>query len=292
MTSLNYDIKDKLQRLNVFEKIIVINVVVFILGFIISKFSVGNAFLSWFQLPKDFFNFIIQPWSIITYGFLHYNFWHLAMNMLVLYFISRMLLNLFRVKMVLNIYFLGILFGGLSYLLVYNVFPTNFVAQVGPLVGASAGIRALIIFISAYIPNQEVRFFTFNIKLWYIGIALVVLDILGLFSEYNQGGNVAHLGGDLLGYLYATQLGKGYDIGSGFEKIMDTISTWFSPKSPLKTVHRQRRRSSSFAGHNKDEFEQFNKQKRIDLILDKISKSGYDSLTKEEKAFLFRAGKD
>lgn len=295
MNSLNDDIRSKLQRLNIFEKIMLINVVAFILGVIFSKFSFGKTILQWFELPRDFFDFIIQPWSIITYGFLHYNLWHLAMNMFVLYFISKMVLNLFRVKMALNVYFLGILFGGLSYLLVYNVFPANFVMQVGPLVGASAGIHALLIFISTYMPNQEVRFFTFNIKLWYVGLALVIMDVLGLFSEYNQGGNVAHLGGDLLGYLYAIQLTKGIDIGSGFEKFMDTISSWFSPKSPLKTVHKRNKRkkhSQSFAGMNKDEFDQFNKQKRIDLILDKISKSGYDSLTEEEKSFLFRAGRD
>jgi hypothetical protein len=116
------------------------------------------------------------------------------------------------------------------------------------------------------------------------------MDVLGLFT-WNQGGNIAHLGGALLGYVYATKLQQGKDIGAGFERVMDSIISWFQPKSNLKTVHRKKG-STSYAGKTKKEFDAFNKQKRIDMILDKISKSGYDSLTAEEKEFLLKAGKD
>jgi len=107
----------------------------------------------------------------------------------------------------------------------------------------------------------------------------------------NQGGYIAHLGGYLLGYLYATKLKDGKDIGVGFERLMDTVATWFKPKSNLKTVHRKKGKDE-FAGKTKQEFNTFNNQKKIDLILDKISKSGYESLTSEEKEFLFKAGKN
>ncbi|WP_053992253.1 rhomboid family intramembrane serine protease [Mangrovimonas sp. TPBH4] len=287
MTSLSQDIQYKLKRLNAFEKIIGINVVVFLISLILFK-AYGTS-LHWFEMPKRFGDFIHQPWSIFTYGFVHYGFWHVALNMLILYFISQMMLNLFRTKMALNVYFLGILCGGLAFLLVYNLFPQSQLKNVGTLVGASAGVRALIIFLSAYMPHKEARLMTFNIKLWYIGVAMVVIDVLGLFS-LNQGGYVAHLGGSLLGYVYAQQLSKGKDIGKRFESFMNKVEGWFKPKSPLKTVHR--RKSKSFAGHNKEEFNEFTKQKRIDLILDKIGKSGYESLTQEEKSFLFKAGKD
>lgn len=287
MTSLSQDIQYKLKRLNAFEKIIGINVLMFLLAFILLK--INGTSLHWFELPKRFDNFIYQPWSIFTYGFVHYGFWHVALNMLILYFISQMMLNLFRTKMALNIYFLGILSGGLAFLLVYNLFPESQLKNVGTLVGASAGVRALIIFLSAYMPYKEARLMMFTIKLWYIGVAMVVIDVLGLFS-LNQGGYVAHLGGSLLGYVYAQQLTKGKDIGRWFENVISKVEGWFKPKSPLKTVHR--RKSKSFAGHNKEEFNEFSKQKRIDLILDKIGKSGYESLTKEEKSFLFKAGKD
>lgn len=291
MTTLSQDIQDKLKRLNVFEKIIIINVVVYVIGWIIFWFQQipREESLSWLELPKNFSEFIVKPWSIITYGFTHYGFFHLLFNLLVLYFVSRSMVNVFSTKISLNIYFIGILIGGLSFLLIYNLLPGSYSSHVGALVGASAGVRALLIFLCAYLPYKEARFFMITIKLWHIGLILVILDVAGLFS-INQGGNVAHLGGDIFGYIYAVQLHKGIDIGKGFERFLDGIANLFKPKSTLKTVHRSKKKP--FAGHNKNDFSQFNKQKRIDLILDKISKSGYDSLTKEEKDFLFKVGKD
>jgi len=291
MTSLTHDFKDKIKNLNVFEKIMAVNVLIFFIGWLLTVIMriPRESTLSWLELPKDAFDFILKPWSIITYGFTHYGFFHLVFNMIVLYFVSRTMVNLFPRKQSLNIYFLGIICGGLAYLTVYNLLPESASQTVGSLVGASAGVNALLIFICAYMPNRDMKFFAVNIKLWYLGAAIVIFDVIGLFG-INQGGNVAHLGGSLLGYLYATQLLKGKDIGVGFGKLMDRFSNLFISKKSLKTVHRSKKKP--FAGHNKDEFSEFSNQKKIDLILDKIGKSGYDSLTKEEKAFLFRAGKD
>ncbi|TYA53845.1 rhomboid family protein [Formosa maritima] len=289
MTSLNKDIQDKLQNLNVFEKIIAANLFIFFIGLIIKVSFNINESLSWLELPSSLSEFILKPWSIITYAFVHYDFWHILFNMLWLYFIGRMFSNLFPVKLGLNIYFLGAIFGGLLFLFGYNVIPSFFDTN-SRLVGASAAVRALLIFICTYMPNMEVRFFTFNLKLWYLGVAIVVIDFLGLFG-LNAGGNFAHLGGALLGYIYAIQLKKGHDIGKGFERIMDWFVSLFkkSNRSPLKTVHKNK--SERVAGYTKKDFDAFNNQKKIDVILDKISKSGYDSLTKEEKEFLFKAGK-
>ncbi len=283
------DFKYKFNNFNAFEKIIVINIIVFIVGALIKVFAKSQDPLSFLKLPSNFLDFILKPWTLITYGFVHYDFFHVLFNLLVLYYISRMLLNLFRPKMALNIYFLGIIAGALAFLFVYNIVPSQFLKSTGGLVGASAGIRALIIFLGVYMAETDVRVFMFNIKLKYIAIGLVVMDVLGLFT-WNQGGNVAHLGGALLGYLYATRLKEGKDIGIGFERIMDKVVGWFQPKSTLKTVHRKKGKAT-FGGKTKDEFNTFNNQKKIDLILDKISKSGYESLTAEEKEFLFKAGK-
>ncbi|QFZ55262.1 rhomboid family intramembrane serine protease [Oceanihabitans sp. IOP_32] len=282
MTSLSQDIKNKLSNLNVLEKIIVLNLVTFVLGLLLS------TGFSWFTLPASFSDFMVKPWTIITYAFLHDDFFHILFNMLWLYVIGRMFLNLFSAKMALNIYFLGAISGGILFMLGYTLFPEFFGNTLG-LVGASAAVRALLIFVCAYMPNQDIRFFTFNLKLWYIGAAIVALDVLGLFGV-NAGGNLAHLGGAFLGYYYAKQLLKGKDIGRGFEKIMDAFINLFksSKKTPLKTVHKNK---SKVGGYTKGEFDEFNNQKKIDVILDKISKSGYDSLTAEEKEFLFKAGK-
>jgi len=286
MTSLNQDIKDKLSRLNVFEKIIVVNFVVFVLTSITLRFSGFGSGLEWLSLSKSASQLISRPWTLITYGFTHYSFSHLFFNMLVLYFFGRSFSNLFKADVCLKIYLLGILSGGLAFVIIYNFFPSGILNIVGPLVGASAGVRAIIMFLCVYLPNKEVRFFTFQFPLKYIGIALVVLDLPGFFSN-NSGGTVAHFGGYILGYFYARQYQKGIDIGAFIDKITAYFS---SSKSNLKTVYKNKN-SSSFAGKNKEEFDRFTHQKQIDLILDKISKSGYESLSQVEKDFLFRAGK-
>ena len=286
MTNLNQDIKDKLSRLNVFEKIIVVNFVVFVLTSITLRFSGFGSGLEWLSLSKSASQLISRPWTLITYGFTHYSFSHLFFNMLVLYFFGRSFSNLFKADVCLKIYLLGILSGGLAFVIIYNFFPSGILNTVGPLVGASAGVRAIIMFLCVYLPNKEVRFFTFQFPLKYIGIALVVLDLPGFFSN-NSGGTVAHFGGYLLGYFYARQYQKGIDVGAFIDKITAYFS---SSKSNLKTVYKKKN-SSSFAGKNKEEFDRFTHQKQIDLILDKISKSGYESLTQVEKDFLFRAGK-
>lgn len=295
--SLTNDIKYKLSYLNVLDKVIIVNVIVFFIGFLLTKFLglPDNTSLNWLDLPSNFGSFFEKPWAIITYAFVHYDFLHILFNMLWLYFIGRMFLNLFSAKMALNIYMLGAMAGGVLYMLCYTLFPNVFSTN-SNLVGASAAVRALLIFLCAYLPNQDVRFFVFNIKLWHVGLFIVVLDIFGVFSGINNpvsgnaGGNLAHLGGALLGYLYAKQLLVGNDVGKGIEGFMNLFANMFKPskKGPLKTVHKNK---SKVGGYTKTDFNEFNNQKKIDVILDKISKSGYDSLTAEEKEFLFRAGK-
>ena len=240
-------------------------------------------------MPKDFFEFLVQPWSLVTYSFFHAGLGHIFWNMLILYFASRIFLNLFDEQRFINVYFLGLMLGGLLFLLSYNVFPT-LVNSNTALVGASAGVNAVLIFVCAYIPNQEVRVIFFNIKLWYIGVALVVKDLVLIGMGDNIGGGMAHLGGAFLGYVYARQLFKGNDIGAGFTTMRNGIANLFKPrekKAPMKTVYKNRTSTTSKADYDKQA-----KQKKIDSILDKISKSGYESLSKEEKDFLFKAGKE
>ncbi|WP_290698962.1 rhomboid family intramembrane serine protease [Lacinutrix sp.] len=280
-------LKYKFKNLNVLEKIIAINVAIFLLVIIFKPFITGA--LNYLVLPPNFSDALMQPWSIISYAFLHYKLLHLAFNMIWLYFCGKLFLNLFKAKMALNLYFLGSIVGGLTFLLFYNLFPGYFADRYFPLIGASAAVRAIFIFLCAYMPNNEVRLINWNIKIWYIGAVLIVFDFIGLSGE-NAGGSLAHLGGALLGYVYAKQLVKGNDIGKGFERLLDTINSWFKPnkKRNLKTVYKDK---SKVGGYTKGEFNEFNNQKKIDVILDKISKSGYESLTAKEKQFLFKAGK-
>jgi membrane associated rhomboid family serine protease len=286
MTSLNQDIREKLSRLNVFEKIILINSVVFLFSFIALRFQGVGANLEWLSLSKSASEVLLRPWTLLTYGFIHNSFIHLFINMVVLYFFGRTFSNLFKASISVKVYVLGILSGGFAFVFVLNLLPSEILNTLGPLKGASSGVGAIIIFLCTYLPNKEIRFLTFKFPLKYIGIAIVLFDIPGLFSQ-NSGGSIAHFGGYLLGYCYAIQFNKGIDIG----EFIDRILSYFSRSTtPLKTVYKSKKRDS-FAGKKKEEFDKFTHQKQIDLILDKISKSGYDSLTQVEKDFLFRAGK-
>ncbi|MFS4448857.1 rhomboid family intramembrane serine protease [Maribacter sp. 2307UL18-2] len=274
-------------RLSVSEKLIAINIAVFIAVGLLGNL-VYPALEGWFVIPADFIEFIGQPWSIITYSFLHAGILHLLWNMYVLFIAGRILLNLFDGKRFLNIYFLGVMLGGLFYMLTDSLFSSGG----GVLLGASAGVMAVLIFVCAYIPNQEVRIIFFNVKLWHVGVFVVLIDLLQISSGGdNIGGRIAHLGGALLGYVYARQLSQGRDIGAGFSNFMDGLANTFKSKekkAPLKTVYKKKRTTSKTkASSGKDAH-----QRRIDDILDKISKSGYDSLSKAEKDFLFKAGKE
>jgi membrane associated rhomboid family serine protease len=280
----------KYKTLNIAEKLIAINVLVFILFGLIAFLFRSSFLFDWFALSKDFSTILTRPWSILSYSFLHQGFFHLLMNMLMLFYVSRLFLNLYSAKMFLNIYLLGALVGGGIFLLSYNLFPV-FQNQISFLVGASASVMAVFIFTCTSMPNTEVSIFTFRIKLWHIGLFFVVLDLIQI-PMGNSGGHIAHIGGAFLGYLYANQLKKGNDIGSGFEKLINTIASYFSSrkKSNLKTVHKTKA-NSRYANRTVHQQKKV-KQEQIDAILDKISKSGYESLSKEEKAFLFKSGKE
>jgi len=281
MSSLKQDIKTKFLHLHVLEKIIVLNTSLFFLGIILNL--LGINLLDWFSLPYRFSEVLSHPWSIITYGFLHHSLGHLFFNMLVLYFIAQSFANLFKPRLSFKIYILGVIFGGLAFVFVSMLIP-DLLRINGPLVGASAGVRACILFLCVYWPNKPIGFFSFRFPLKYLGIAMVLLDLPGLMS-LNSGGTVAHIGGYLSGFLYAKQLKIGKDLGSFLDVVLDYLKS----VNKLKTVHKSK--SSTMGGKQKKEFNTFPQQKQIDLILDKISKSGYDSLTQAEKDFLFRAGK-
>lgn len=285
---MNGGLRYQFARLSIAEKLIAFNVLIFILNGLLTALM-GYSVSHWFHLPKDFLEFVGQPWSLVTYSFFHAGLGHIFWNMLMLYFASRIFLNLFDAQRFINVYFLGVIVGGSVFLLSYNVFPTLLNTNTA-LIGASAGVTAVLIFICAYIPNQEVRILFFNVKLWHVGAFFVLVDLIQIPYGGNIGGRLAHLGGAFLGYIYARQLFKGKDIGSGFTKLRNSIADLFKPrekKAPLKTVYKKDKAPGSAADYDKQV-----RQRKIDTILDKISKSGYESLSKEEKDFLFKAGKE
>jgi membrane associated rhomboid family serine protease len=279
------------KQLSIVLKIIVINTLIFLifyLGSFFFKLS-PSTLVSWFVLPTSFLEIVFQPWSFVTYAFLHAGFWHLFWNMYLLYWFGLYVLNLFTSKRFLTIYLLGAINGGLFYVLAYNLFPVfNNISS--NLMGASAAVLAIVIFIATYTPDAIVRIFTFRIKLWQVGLVMVLLDLFQLPSSGNAGGLIAHMGGAIFGYVYAIHLKKGNDIGIWFENFMDLLVNLFKSNKykHFKQVHKTKQSATKKTKRNPTN----NHQIKIDRILDKIGKSGYDSLTKAEKDFLFKAGKD
>lgn len=267
-------IKLGFKQATIVEKLIYINV----LFFAVSLFA-NNFIANWFGLNSNFNIALTRPWTLITYGFFHGDFSHLLFNMIFLYYIGELFLQFFSKKQFINYFFLGIIAGGIAYLAIN---PSGY------LIGASAGLMAIIVGVATKIPNYEIRLRLIGgIKLWVIAAFYVGLSIIDLKSD-NFGGNIAHLGGALLGFIYTKQLEKGMDIGKWLENTIDYLATIFKPKkaTPFKNVYKNKdiKRKPSTK-------ESSARQQKIDVILDKISKSGYDALSKEEKDFLFKAGK-
>lgn len=284
------------------EKLIAINVIMLILmylsrtvGFLM---QINTDFLvEWLVFPKELGEFIIKPWTIITYAFMHSGFFHILFNMIILYFSGQIFLTFFSPKRLLNYYILGAISGALIYMLSYNLFPAFSSVGESYLIGASASVMAVLVGIATQVPNYSVRLILIgNVKLWWIAAFFVGLDIAQI-PLGNAGGHLAHIGGALIGYTYTQQLTKGNDLGqfvtASFDHLNDLMSSKSKPK--MKTVYKnkaKKAKSNAKKTSNTSTVNRTEKQKRVDEILDKISKSGYDSLTKEEKDFLFDAGKD
>lgn len=284
MTLVN-NLKDRFQNGNIVAKLIYINCAVFLVT-LLTKVIQGlyvneyHFIIEWFSLEANTSSLLGKPWSIISYGFLHADFIHILMNLIVLYYIGNLFLEYFTQKQLLSFYLLGTFFGGLLFVFSQNFFPL-FNGKTSILVGASAGISAIFIAISAYIPNYQIKLrFIGYVKLSYLAAFWIGLDVLGLVGT-NAGGHFAHLGGALFGFLYVKQANN-KEI-----RILDFVSLLFKKrKKHLKTVHKSKRKTKKNTSKNTDLT-----QKQIDSILDKISKSGYDTLTKSEKEFLFKQGK-
>jgi len=235
-----------LSKLDFFQKIIGVNILVFILYRLTFLFKFQNDFISYFSLET---NFLTKPWSILTYAFIHQGLFELIFMIILLVFSTNSIANLLGKKITINLFFLGIFFGGVAYLLS---------GSKGSLIGSSAGISSLLFFLLLLSPNLGVRIFRFTIEFKYIMAFILFTDFLKLISP-GQFGVYSHIGGYLVGIYYYYSL-------YGFPKKV--------------SVQNHKKRQTNFR----------NKQKKIDMILDKISKSGYDSLSDEEKEYLFKQG--
>lgn len=282
------DLKMQYKIGGIAQKLIFWNVGIAIPFFLLKSFApdLFSVLLDWTSLSSNVMKMITRPWTLLTYAFLHAEFFHLLFNMIVLNFASRLFTTYFTQKQLFGVYLLGAIFAGLLFVATDFIFQNNTL-----LVGASGAIMAVLVAAATYTPFSEVRLLLIgNVKMWHIALALVVLDMIQIPLN-NTGGHIAHLGGAFFGFLYIKMLQGGTDMSKGVSAFLDFFAGLFRPKktTPFKTVHRntkQQKTTSTTSPSGKDMT-----QKQIDDILDKISKSGYDSLTKEEKEFLFKVGK-
>ncbi|MDR0227711.1 MAG: rhomboid family intramembrane serine protease [Flavobacteriaceae bacterium] len=279
------DFKRQYREGGIVQKLIFWNIGIFILMFIIEKL-LSNVFVevfSYVALSKEGIGGLWKIWTYITYAFLHANIWHLILNMIVLNFIGQLFSTYFNQKQFLTVYLFGAIGGAIFFVL------SSFVLPVGhTLVGASAAVMAPMIGLAYYSPNMEIRLALIGrVKMWHIAICIVIIDLFQL-SSANVGGHIAHLGGALMGIIYVVQLKKGNDLSCIFDSLVNLSRK--SKSTSFKKVYVNKEKEDKRAGHlNNDEKD---RQKQIDAILDKISKSGYDSLTAAEKEFLFKVGKE
>jgi membrane associated rhomboid family serine protease len=273
-------------------RLIYINLAVFIIVNIVEIFyflfnhhDSYSSFLLTFAVPANLSILARKPWTLITYMFLHKNFLHIFFNLLWLYWFGRIFLEYLGQKKLVGVYLLGGLAGAFLYVLSYNLLPVF--RQQLPLsyaLGASAAIMAIVVAISVYVPNHTVYLLFFGrVKIIYIAIVGFLVTSVFDFS-INTGGKIAHIGGALFGYIYILRYRKGHDLTRGLNKLLDSFFSFFKPKPKIKVSHK---RTETDYEYNRRKAEE---RAEIDRILDKIAKSGYDSLTKEEKDLLFRQG--
>jgi membrane associated rhomboid family serine protease len=271
-------------------RLIYINIVVFILlsivagiGFLLNNQEISGKALNLISVPASFNALLLRPWTLITYMFTHKDIWHILFNMLWLYWFGRIFLEYLDERKLVAVYLLGGISGALVYILCFNIFPafTGVVAD-SVAIGASASVMAIVIAIAAYVPDYTIQLFLIGrIKIKYMALAIFILTSIMDFSV-NSGGKLAHIGGAFFGYFYIINLQHGHDIGKGFNRIIDFFATIFKPRKKLKVTYKK---VATEYDYNKIKVEH---QKRINNILEKISKGGYESLTKEEKETLFK----
>jgi membrane associated rhomboid family serine protease len=292
-TGLVEDIKATFKHGSMLTRLIYVNLGVFVVVKIIDAFLLlfvlpaENPIVTWLSAYAGLTNLLHKPWGIITYMFLHQGFLHILFNLLWFYWFGKIFLEYFKGRQLLHVYLLGGIAGAFLYITAYNILPVFQSSLSGAsALGASAAIYAIVLSVAMYVPNYTVYIlFLGPVKIKYIAAFSIISD-LALLGDGNAGGHISHIGGALFGMAYILNLRKGIDITRWFGIIVDAIANLFTPKPKLKVSYRRTETEYDYNNRKKTE------QKVVDAILEKIAKSGYESLSKEEKDILFRQSRN
>ena len=252
----------------------------YVVEFLVGRAGVISVFLEQqLVMPANFSLFAVKPWTVFTYMFTQKEIFHLLFNMLWLFWLGKIFLDFLNKRQFIFVYLLGGLAGGITFLLLYNFIPVfRDDAQFSYLLGSSASVSAIVVGTATLLPNYSIRMLLFgDVRLKYLALVFIVLDLIGLAGA-NPGGSLSHLGGALFGYVFISQLNRGSDWSKVFARKKKR-------KPVLKVVRNEHPKTPARAVRSVLD------QEYIDTILDKISQSGYDNLTKEEKEALFKASK-
>jgi membrane associated rhomboid family serine protease len=283
------EIKKTFSRGNNLTKLIYLNIAVFlaisivsIIGYLLSNQNISFKALNLLSVPSSVKALLLRPWTLVTYMFTHKDILHILFNMLWLYWFGIIFLEYLDQRKLVAVYIEGGLCGAIVYIISFNIFPVfNQVVAESVAIGASASVMAVVVAIAVYVPDYSVNLLLLGrIKIKYVALAIFILTSVMDFSV-NSGGKLAHIGGAMFGYLYTINLRRGRDLGKGINKIIDFFATLFKPRRKLRVSYKK---PASDYEYNKTRVDH---QEKINKILDKISKGGYDSLTKEEKDLLF-----
>lgn len=289
MRNIWNEIKQSFKRGGVLIQLIYINLGVFIIYNILKAVlllgGVHVNMVPYLAVPAHLPILISRPWTLLSYMFFHQGFIHILFNVLWLYWLGNIFLGYMSQRKLLGVYIMGGIAGALLYIIFYNIFPVfSSSLPISYALGASASVYAIVFAAVAYVPNLRINLmFIGPVRLKYIGVALIVMDIMGIAGS-NAGGHIAHLGGALFGYLFILALKKNTDLTKPVDWVIDTFSQSASQKQRKKMKVEYSKPRDDYE-YNKQRAEQ---QKEIDRILDKISKGGYESLTAAEKETLFK----
>lgn len=284
------DLKEQFRKGTNLLKLIYINSAIFlvmavlqIVSLLANKPGISASVVEFLAVPASFSSLILKPWTVFTYMFMHEGFFHVLFNMLWLYWFGRIFSDYFDQKKLVSVYIMGGLSGALLYILSFNILPAfSEVINVSIALGASASVMAIVVATAAYVPDYSVHLFLLGrVKIKYIAIGIFLLTSVFDFSV-NTGGKIAHIGGAILGYIYAVRYRQGKDTGKWINSTIDAIATWFKPREKMEVSYKKPMTDMDYNKMKADH------QEKVNKILEKISKGGYDSLTKEEKEILFK----
>lgn len=305
LNSIGTDIKREFRHGNMVTRLILINIGVFVAINIIKLILVAvnagqtpdiyRTLLYGLSISDNWWHNLTHPWAVITSMFLHEGFWHILWNMLFLYWFGRIIGDFIGDNKIFPIYLLGGLAGGLSFFIASNLLPM-FTADAYFAMGASGAVMAIVVATGTLAPDYQMRLILFgDVKLKYIVLAVLIMDLVSIANNINTGGHFAHLGGAFFGWYFIHSLRQGVDLSKPVNQAADRFFDWLSggekqkvrEKVPLRTVRGGKNPAESAKAGRKPA----DLQERVDQILDKIRESGYESLTDEEKETLFQASK-